>query len=60
MSEVDFKSFHENYYNQLKKQNPEKKICIMCFDDRNMKEDSVLCDDCIYIKKMLEEIKKVN
>ena len=62
----DEKSLHMNfdaefkkYMNSLKESG--KKFCYKCFDTRDLekREDYWICRDCIYMKSLLNEIKKV-
>jgi hypothetical protein len=59
MSNIDFETVHQRYYNNLKQENPDKEYCIMCFDEKNIVKDTKLCADCTYIVNMLKDIKKI-
>ena len=57
--EKRFKEAADLYFKKLKESG--KPFCIECFDDRNVKKIKGIwyCDDCLYMKRLLNEIKKI-
>lgn len=61
MDNTDFEQARDIYIEKLKQEN--KPFCILCLDkNKNILkiiDNNWLCEDCIYMRKLLSEIKKI-
>lgn len=60
---MDYQKACKEHFEKLIKEG--RKWCQLCFDDRGKlfkfseNEDDLICEDCIEMRKMLEEIKNI-
>ncbi len=61
MDQLDFEKARNIYIEKLKKEN--KPFCVLCLDknERILKliDNNWICEDCIYTRNLLYEIKKI-
>lgn len=58
-NKIDFEDSIRKYMEKIKNQGVP--YCRTCFDDRNISkiDNYYYCEDCLYMQKMLSEIKKI-
>ena len=59
--DIDYKSFHELYFQEYKKKYPNVTMCKLCFDTRiDIIKDCDICLDCYAMHKILNLYKNKN